>query len=308
MSRSILAHPERRFLIEAIGAALLATFIDNWAAPALHNQSPFWALGFLLALILRKQPGDDPAKHGVATLGWSLPRAALFILLHAGIIALGRSAGETLTRAASQTTLGAGAIASLKLLVLAPTLALFPPSHWKRLGRAYAAELVAATLVLFTWNPSRLFETVWPQYSEWLGRLVYAVGGLFVAGLAYVPGAAPTLTGPELDVSILFACSGLNGVKLFQILFGVMLLVDWNQVKKVRALAAYFAGLAAMLIANALRIALLVVLGNRVSANLVARFHIDAGWIFFVTIFLVLLAISYRWLIRPNPAAPRAVE
>ncbi len=308
MSKSILAHPERRFLIAAIGAALLATFIDNWAAPPLHNQSPFWALGFLLALILRKQPGDDPAKHGARTLGWSLPRAALFILLHAGIITLGHSAGETLTRAASQTTLGSGAIASLKLLVLAPTLALFAPSDWKRLGRTYAAELVAAALVLFTWNPSRLFVTVWPHYSEWLGRSVYAVSGLFVAGLAYTPGTEPTLIGPKLDVSILFPCSGLSGVKLFQILFGVMLLVDWNQLKKIRALTAYFAGLVAMLVANALRIALLVVLGNRVSANLVARFHIDAGWIFFVTIFLVLLAVSYRWLVEPLATTPRATR
>ena len=302
MSRSILLEPERRFLVAVICTAVFAAFVDNWAAPALQNQSPFWALGLLLALVLRRQRKDDLTEPAGTTLKPSLPRAALFVLLHGGIIMVGRSAGDTLTAAASQTTLGAGAITSLKLLVLAPILALFPPSEWKRLGRKYAGELIAAGLVLFTWNPSRLFETVWPWYSAWLGRFVYVISGLFVAGLGYTPSAAPTLTGPKLDVSIAFACSGLNGVKLFQILFGVMLVVDWNQLKKMRALAAYFVGLLGMLVANALRIALLVVLGNRVSADLVARFHVDAGWVFFTSVCLVFLAVFYRWLLKPRPA------
>lgn len=300
----IFADPQRRFLASAVFASLFAVLVDNWAAPAVHNQSPFWALGFLLALILRRQPREDPVEGTGTTLNWAWPRAALFVLLHAGIVLLGRSASETLVQAASQPTLGSGAIASLKLLVLLPTLALFPPLAWRPLARKYAAELITAGIVLLTWNPSRLFETVWPSYSAYLGRFVYALGGLFVAGLGYVPGAIPTLIGPKLDVSILFACSGLNGVKLFQILFGVMLLVDWNRLKKMRALAAYFAGLVAMLVANALRIALLVVLGNRVSADLVVRFHIDAGWVFFTSTFLVFLVISYRWLLGSSPTAP----
>jgi exosortase/archaeosortase family protein len=297
----ILADPERRFLATTLGASLAAVWFDNWAAPALHNHSPLWALGFLLALLCR--PAREELAPRAAPWKWSWTRAAVFVALHAGIIALARHESAALVTAAGQSTLHSGTIASLKLLVLLPALALFPPSAWKWLAQKYRAELIASALVLFTWNPFRLFETLWPWYSHWLGRFVYAVSGMFVAGLGYVPGPAPTLTGPELDVSILFGCSGLNGVRLFQILFGVVLLADWDRLKKMRALAAYFAGLAVMVLANALRIVALVVAGNRVSAGLVARFHVDAGWVFFTSVFLVFLLISYRWLLRPSTTA-----
>lgn len=299
--------PEQRSFIAAIGLSLAVIFFDNWAAPALHNDSPFWALGYLLALLLRSPAKTDSAAQASIRLEWTW-RVALFFALHSGIIVLTRGGGAMLVTAAGESTVWAGAIASLKLLVVLPTPALFPLPAWRRLAGKYKAELIAAALVLFTWNPFRLFETVWPHYSEWLGRFVYAVSGLFVAGLGYAPGTEPTLIGPKLDVSILFACSGLNGVKLFQVLFGVMLLVDWNRLKKIRALAAYFAGLVAMLVANAVRIALLVVLGNRVSADLVVRFHIDAGWVFFTGAFFVFLVISYRWLLGSNPATPGAAH
>jgi len=301
MRSPILADPERRYLAAALCASLAAAFVDNWAAPALHNHSPFWALGFLLALLCR--PAREELALHAAPWKWSWTRAALFVALHAGIIALTLGVSGSLVAAAGESTVRSGAIASLKLLVLLPSLVLFPPSSWKRLALKYRVELVASAFVLFTWNPLRLFETVWPWYSRWLGRFVYAVSGMFVAGLGYVPGPAPTLTGPELDVSILFGCAGLNGVRLFQILFGVVLLVDWDHLKKVQVLTAYFAGLAAMILANALRIVSLVVVGNRVSASAVARFHVDAGWVFFTSAFLVFLLISYRWLLRASTTA-----
>jgi len=60
------------------------------------------------------------------------------------------------------------------------------------------------------------------------------------------------------------------------------------------------AGAAAMLLGNALRIVLMVVLGNRGLADSVERFHVSAGWMFFSAAFLVYLAVVYRWmLIRP---------
>lgn len=298
----ILADPERRFLVTAICATLFAISIDNWVAPAVHNHSPFSALGFFLALISRKRSQDDSAERGAISLKWAWVGVALFALLHVVIIAVVRSTSAALVTASGESTVRSGAIASLKLLVLLPTLALVPPSAWKQLARKYKAELIASALVLFTWNPFRMFVTAWPWYSDWLGRFAHVMSGLLVAGLGYVPGAAPTLAGPKLDVSILFGCSGLSGIRLFQVLFGLVVLVDWNRLKKMRVLAAYFAGLAATVLANALRIALLVVLGNQVSPDLVMRFHINAGGIFFTSVFLIFLAASYRWLLK-HPAS-----
>ena len=69
---------------------------------------------------------------------------------------------------------------------------------------------------------------------------------------------------------------------------------------KKRALIAYVGGMGAILVSNALRIASLYVLGNRGFADSVARFHISAGWIFFTTVFLVYLALTYRWILAPG--------
>jgi len=55
------------------------------------------------------------------------------------------------------------------------------------------------------------------------------------------------------------------------------MLLDWNRVNKGRALKAYFGGLAAILLSNAVRITSFVVLGNQGFAESISRFHISAG-------------------------------
>jgi exosortase/archaeosortase family protein len=276
---------------------LLALALDNWSAPALHNSSPFWTIGFFLALALHRRFRGQQ-KEAVGTgWRWSWPRMAAFLLLHAGIVSLARIAGPVLVEAARQTSLVSWAITSLKYMVLAPTLVLLAPADWLRLWRAYRAEVIVAAGVLLTWNPYRLFATVWPWYSGVLGRFVKVFASLFVPGLGYVSGVVPTFLGSHLNVSIIFACSGLDGVLLFQRLFGLMLIVDWIRLDKRRLPMGYFAGLTAMLAANALRIAFLVVLGNRVSAHLVERYHINAGWIFVSGVFIAYLISCYSWLL-----------
>jgi exosortase/archaeosortase family protein len=84
---------------------------------------------------------------------------------------------------------------------------------------------------------------------------------------------------------------------LFQVLFGLLLVLDWDRLRRWRALVGYFAGMAIVLLANALRIALMVVIGNRVSAEFVVRYHLNAGWIFFTSVFLLYLLVTYRWLL-----------
>jgi exosortase/archaeosortase family protein len=69
---------------------------------------------------------------------------------------------------------------------------------------------------------------------------------------------------------------------------------------KRHALLAYFIGLAAMIFGNIVRITFLVVLGNHVFADFIARFHVDAGWIFFSLVFLLFLAFTYRWILTPT--------
>jgi exosortase/archaeosortase family protein len=159
-------------------------------------------------------------------------------------------------------------------------------------------------VALVTFFPYRIFVTTWPIYSQVLGHFVHALAGFFVPGLGYQADGAPTLTGPALDVRILFSCGGLDGIRLFQVLFGLLLVLDWDRLRRWRALIGYFAGMAIVLLANALRIALMVVIGNRVSAEFVVRYHLNAGWIFFTSVFLLYLLVAYRWLLGMDKRIP----
>src|SRR5208337_1228167 len=168
--------------------------------------------------------------------------------------------------------IGGTLLAAWKLCVLAPTILLLPLARWKVLLSAFRAEFVAALVVLFTFFPSRALESLWPWYGQVLGRLVFLLAKPFVPGLGYIKDLTPTVTGPDLDVTIITACSGINGLELFDYLFG-------------------FVGLLAMLLGNTLRLTIIVVLGNRGYADVVSRLHISAGWIFFCAAFLVYLSL-----------------
>ena len=298
-----LIYEKQRVLLTALALSFAAVLMDNWAAPALHNHSPLWTLGFLAALIMRRSSDETSDAFAAAGLRWSWARLGLFVLLHGVIITLGRAAASTLVGAANGTTVAAGIIASLKYLVLLPTFVLFSVGEWSRIRGRYAAELVVAGLVLVTWYPYRIFETLWPWHSALLGRFVHGLASILVPGLGYAPGPVPTFLGPHLDVSVIFACGGLAGIRLFQLLFGMILVADWNRLNKRRALWGYFAGCAAMILANALRIVFLVVFGNRVSTSMAMRYHVTAGWYYFTLVFLLLLFTFYRWLLRPGHPA-----
>src|SRR5260370_16649897 len=101
------------------------------------------------------------------------------------------------------------------------------------------------------------------------------------------------MSGPQMDVTIAQECSGINGLELFDYLFGIVMLLDWNRLRKDRALMAYFVGLVAMLLGNAIRIISFVVLGNHGFAESISRFHISAGWISFSPAFLPYLPLTY---------------
>ena len=177
-----------------------------------------------------------------------------------------------------------------------------------QVSRLKSAELVVAAIALVSFFPHRLFLMAWPWYSQILGRVVQELSRPFVAGMQYIPSPSPTLVGPHLDVAILFLCSGLQAIKLFQLLFGLVVVVDWAALNRRRTLAAYLGGLGFMLLANSLRIALIFVIGNHVSAGAVVDYHVSAGWVFFTVVFWFYLLLAYRWILGQgkNPLAQLA--
>jgi exosortase/archaeosortase family protein len=236
---------------------------------------------------------------GAGNFGFSILRVALFVGAHGLILLTCKLLHETLGPFVGTFSFAGWVTAALKMSVLLPTLLLLPLNRWRILARIYAAEGVAALVVLFTFFPSRIAGAIWPWYGQVLGRMVFFVSGLLAPGLTLETGLTPTIHGPDLDVTILFSCSGISGVELFDYLFGMVVFVDWNRLRKGRVLFVYFAGIAAMLAGNGLRIVSFVVLGNRGFADSVSRFHLSAGWLFFSAVFLAYLSLTYRWILEP---------
>jgi len=277
-----------------------AVAADQFFVPTLYSSSPLWATTVCLLLVWRRSDTAADGILGERPLKLSRARISLFLAAHAGLLLTTVSLKTLLPGVTGGFTSAGWLLAASKVSVLAPTLLLFPLGVWRKLARVYTQEGFAALLALFTFLPTRWMEALWPWYSQILGRSVQAFAQLFVPALTYHPGLTPTLVGSELDVTILYSCSGINGIELFQLLFAFMVILEWNRLRKDRALAAYFAGLLAMLVANALRISLLIILGNHGFSTFVLGSHISAGWIFFSAAFLTYLLLVYRHLIIPE--------
>jgi len=296
LASSIVGRARQEPAVLVFSLALGAICLDYILIPALNTVAPAVSCGMLLLFLLRSRPSapvQPPPVEAVA--GW---RLLLFFSLHlaaVGIFWLSRNVTEP---ASTRDLLPNFGVSAAKYLVLAPTIVLLPLAGWRRFLRLYRAEWVAAAIALFTLFPYRIVEAVWPWYSQALGHVVYALAHPFVSGLQYVSLPSPMLAGPELDVTILFWCNGLEGIKLFQIVFVLMLVVDWTAINRRRALLGYFGGLAMILVANVLRIALLVIAGNRFP-QIAVQHHVTAGWIFFALVLVVYILAAYNWLVTP---------
>jgi exosortase/archaeosortase family protein len=288
----------------------VAISVDQFAAPVLYTTSPLWATAAWLLLVWRRGKISPSSGGPPFELSITGARLVIFMAAHGVLIFFASLWGSTLQTASTVMTVGGTLVVARKLIVLAPTAVLFPFAAWKKIASIYFPEAIASLVVLLTFFPSRALGTFWPWYGQGLGRFVHTLARIFVPTLTYVADSNPTLSGPELDVNIVPGCSGIDGLELFDYLFGAVVFLDWNRLRKSRVLFAYFAGLMAMLFGNALRITSFVVFGNRGFAESVSRFHISAGWIFFSAVFLAYLSLTYGWMLgrRDTPAPEQSAS
>jgi exosortase/archaeosortase family protein len=286
----------------AFAISAVAIWVDYIFAPVLNVATPPLVCG-LIAVFLGRSRLAESAQQDGDSAAITRPRLALFLLLHAGLPALASLATAEFF---SQFNL---LLSAAKYFVLAPGFLLLPWTAWKCSFRRHRAAYIAAAVALLTVYPHRIFTLVWPWYSQILGQVVYAFSEPFVSGLQYVAHPDPALLGSRLNVMIVFGCSGLRAIGMFQIVFAIILLLDWPAINRQRALLGYVSGLAMMLAANALRIVLVVVIGNHFAPGLVARYHMPAGWVFFGAVVATYAWSGFGWLtaqpqeqIRVQPA------
>jgi exosortase/archaeosortase family protein len=291
-----------QFFVWTLLLALAAAVADQFVVPALFSTAPLCALLACLVLAARSQ-GDAltslPSPSAPYLVTW---RVLGFFAAHAALIWIVYRLDASVSRASGALNGVGWAFLLVKFAVLAPMLVLLPWRTWRYLARTYATEFAAAAVVLVTFFPRRVMEALWPVYGQFVGRCVHLLAWPLVSNLGYVKALYPTLTGPSLDVTILLSCSGINGIELFDALFALVVFCEWPRLNKRRTLAAYFIGVVAMTLGNILRITSFVVLGNHGFADFIARFHVNAGWLFFSLVFLLFLSSTYRWMLTPPTA------
>lgn len=267
---------------------------DYVIVPLLNTVAPALACGLLALLIVKRQSRTRESDNRAVFELPSQWRITLFLVLNCALLVTARFWQNDLR----QGSLGTPIILGIaKYLILLPAVVLMPLKSWITFLRRYRRECLAALIALATFYPYRTLHFVWPWYSQWLSQGVFWFSRVFISGLQLVPGASPVLSGPALDVVVIPDCGGLQSVKLFQILFASLLILDWDYLNKLRTLGAYWGGLLLMLMLNVARISLLVIVGNKWDPVFIVHHHVILSTIFPAAFLGMFLWIGYEWLV-----------
>ncbi len=200
----------------------------------------------------------------------------------------------------------AGALAAIGggLLWLAPQEA-WARMLWTRRHSA-APLLLAAALVPDLVN---LVRPVWDLQvlTAWTFHAVETVLRLFSATVESLPDAY-VIGIDEFYVSIAPQCSGVEGFALVAVFVAIYAFVFRSEVRLARFLLVILPlGLLLSWLLNVLRIAMLVVIGARVSPEVAVNgFHSYAGWLLFTCLAFALMAVAQTvpWLHREGLRPP----
>ncbi|HVM95082.1 MAG TPA: exosortase E/protease, VPEID-CTERM system, partial [Candidatus Acidoferrales bacterium] len=154
--------------------------------------------------------------------------------------------------------------------------------------------VLALAVGLLAWGAGRYTSTLW--YA--LGRFTFdsAAGVLRLAGQHVVAERSHFDLGiDDFSVHIAPSCAGYEGIGLILVFLGAFLWLEHRKLNFPRAVLLLPLGVAAVLVANILRIAALVALGRWVSPEMAeGGFHSKAGWVLYCGIALGIAALARR--------------
>jgi len=194
------------------------------------------------------------------------------------------------------------ALASATLLLW--LLALAPGHFWLRLIRQEQMSLLFGCLLgLSAWMLIGMLvrqeaplgqKEFWNSLAVPTLQLVHSLLGWVYSDLVYQPERF-LLGTADFQVEISYACSGIEGISLITVFLAIYLWLFRKELRFPQAFWLFPLGIITIWLANALRIAILVVIGASFSSEIAAwGFHRQAGWIAFTLIALGAIALSNR--------------
>lgn len=291
----VIAHG--RLLGEAILGAGLVTIFLSW--PIFRTE-------------LRRGLLDE----SLATPNRWLAAHLLCLGLTIGLIAAGMSDRDF--RGTTGLIWFLGSLSMLSATALTWGLALMAYGCWRRWLSASRPAVAAGVVAgILTYAAFFLVRTLWPLLTWY--TFVFVGLMLRALGLPVISDPATALLGTEhFAVRIAPQCSGLEGIALICAFVGAYLWFYRAEYRFPAALLMLPFGVALIWLLNAVRISLLIVIGQWWSGLAVSGFHTVAGWIFFNLTAFGLVSASHHagWLSRddvrppaahtnaPNPAVP----
>lgn len=240
-----------------------------------------------LSQLLRQSPAFGPFRR--AALGVNLICFALLWWL----------IGELLERAAHAAAPSGVALLAFLLLVAACAftllLSLLPLAALRQLGPRAAKVLgIGAATGLLAWGAGVASGLLWEHMQRLTLYLVFSLMLPFSERIAFAPDEA--LIGTEdFLVEVAPECSGIEGIGLICVVMGVFLWSARERLRFPRALWLLPLAVLLVFLGNALRIALLIAVGVKISPEVaLSGFHSKAGWLFFCAIGLGLIALVQR--------------
>jgi exosortase E/protease (VPEID-CTERM system) len=231
-----------------------------------------------------RAPRSSVADRQLPRFGWGWLAAhflsmALFLLLSRRLFA-----GTGLVAATGNLSAGAWLVAGIAAIPLA-ALAFAPVRVWRAAARATgSAWIYAAAAGLAASLVTVASRKLWGAAIGLTFFLVKIILRGLVPGLI-ANAATATVGTASFDVVISPACSGLEGIGLILAFGGAWLWAFRREFRFPQALLLLPAGVGLIFVANALRIAALVLIGIAgAPAVALGGFHSQAGWLAFLAI------------------------
>lgn len=145
----------------------------------------------------------------------------------------------------------------------------------------------------------QLFKGFWHVFALIVSKVVYFLLTLSYHDVTYSinPDSIPIIGTKAFNVMIAGPCSGIDGVKLFLILFTFFLVLDWKVINPVRALLLYFLGTFVMFTVNIIRVYAVLLVGNIINPEFAMQaFHQNVGWVLFTVVFIIFEYFTYNWM------------
>ncbi len=213
--------------------------------------------------------------------------------------------GQLQTSSASEVWVLAWALLAL-LTVVFWGAAAFPPSLWLPLVKRAAVPLLAGILIgVAAWGAGMLTDYLWRPLSFSTFWVVRALLGLATSDVVY--DADNYLVGTStFAVRIAPECSGYEGIGLIWVFLAVYIWRCRAELRFPHVLLLIPLATAVIWLANAVRIAALIGVGDSISRDVaLGGFHSQAGWLAFIAVALGVMAVAQRVPFFGRPADPQ---